>query len=166
MPLIEPHVDDLDNSVSPPSPRSALFFDGTNWRVPRVDTHGRVQVRGEDQLFTFKESLASTRTAAISGADGFIDSVGPVAGLVWKVTNVRSINKTSPTTRHHYYMMEGGVHFGLNEVVAALAAGDPAFYNGEVWLEPGQTVRVYFTGGLVADQCQVDLTGCTMTKET
>lgn len=57
MPGIEPHLDDAAGDVSPPEPRSALFFDGTNFRVARVDADGHIQI---DVITTVMDALAAT----------------------------------------------------------------------------------------------------------
>jgi len=172
---------------SPPSPRTALFWNGTAWQWALVDAAGRLQidvvdaaglqdalqsvatdrliVRGEDQLFSFRERLGSTRTAAISGAGGFIASNPVPAGRVWKVTNIHASDLTSPTTSHAFAIQRGAATYYFNQNTAAFAIGEGSFYNGEVWLEPTDVVRVWFTGGLGADNCIVTLTGYEMTKE-
>lgn len=125
----------------------------------------RLIVRGEDQFFSYKQNLGSRTSGVVSGAGGYLDSASPPAGLIWKITNVRSVDITSPTTSHVYMGRWGGVNYSFAEEVAALAAGGNAFYHGEMWLESGQVIRVYFTGSLAADNCEINLTGHVMTLE-
>jgi len=166
MPNIEPHLNDALNPVSPPEPRTALFWDGTHWHVPRVDDHGRVQVRGEDQLHSFLAVAGLARSAVISGAGGFVDSLPCLAGEIWHITNITAYDATSPTTQHTFILRHGGVDFEIDTEVAAIAAWQTTHYHGHVWLDENDTIRVYFIGGLVGDTCHVILTGHSMTLET
>ncbi|GAJ19150.1 unnamed protein product, partial [marine sediment metagenome] len=91
----------MDGKVTPkrmPSPRTALGYDGTDFHALKVDSKRRLSVRGEDQLFSYKEPLLNTRNAAISGADGYSNSNTVSEGEVWVVTSVSAIDMTSPTT--------------------------------------------------------------------
>jgi len=125
----------------------------------------RLVVRGADQLFSYNTSLLNRTVGVISGAGGFLASGSPAAGLVWKVTNVRAVDRTSATTAHEYVIFRAATTYDFEEVVAAMPALTNSFYHGEVWLEAGDLIRVYFAGGLVADTCWVELTGHVMTKE-
>lgn len=124
------------------------------------------KVRGEDQLPSYKESLVSTVTGAVSGAGGYLDSPAPAAGLVWKVTNVHTTDVTSATAAHTYMVQRGAASYRFWAEVSALAAGARSFYRGEVWLEPADTIRVIYAGSKAADSCMIDLTGVVMTKHT
>ncbi len=68
MPLIEPHLDDGANKVSPPEPRSALFFDGTNWRVARVSATGYLEI---DVLTSTLPAGAATE-ATLASVDAYL----------------------------------------------------------------------------------------------
>ena len=125
----------------------------------------RLKVRGEDQLFSFKGVLANTRNAVIFGANGYVDSQPVPANTIWCVTNFKAFNNTSPTTAHIYELNHDGARYGFGDEVAAFAAGDPSYWSGFLWLDPSDTIRVYFTGGLVGDTCYIVLTGYIMTLE-
>jgi len=125
-----------------------------------------LQVRGRDQLHSFNTILASTRAAAISGTDGWVDSASPGAGALWIVTHVAATDATSATTRHRHFFRHLTINFDLKDQSDAFPAGTYSFDRPLLWLAEGDTVRVYFTGGLVDDQCTVRLLGHTMTLET
>lgn len=148
-----------------PYPNAVVGWTGAIWHCLSVDGEGRLEVRGEDQHFSFRERLASVRTAVISGAGGYLDSNAVTAGRIWKVTNIHAVDVVTATTMHTYMVQRGANFWYFYEPRAALVAGVPSFYHGELWLEPIDTVRVWFTGGLVGDTCIVTLTGYEMTKE-
>jgi len=125
----------------------------------------RLKVRGEDQLFTFKGVLASRNEGAISGAGGYIESGAVPAGEIWVLTNVVATDGTTATTAHTAYVMHDGATVYLYEARAAYAADVKSSWGGHAYLDVGDTVRVYFTGGLVADTVRVDILGHRMTVE-
>ncbi|MBA7613091.1 hypothetical protein ES703_20334 [subsurface metagenome] len=171
----------------PPSPRTALFWNGTAWQWALVDAAGHLQidvqtilglegalqsvgtdrliVRGEDQLFSFLGTLANARTADISGADGFVDSTPVAAGEVWAITHVVPSDNTSPTTAHRADVDHDGGAFRVSRQVTAFAAAIASYHTIAVFLDPSDFIRVYFTGGLVGDKCTVRLHGYRMTLE-
>ncbi len=130
-----------------------------------MDDHGRVQVRGEDQLFSYEGSLGQSRTAAISGAGGFVDSNSCAAGEIWCVTTIASRDQTTATTRHGYSANVQAALHNIGEVERAIPAWRVAYLYGWWWLNPGEFVRVDFIGGLAGDLCYVALTGYRMTLE-
>jgi len=126
----------------------------------------QLQVRGEDQLFSFKGVLCSYRTAKISGADGYIDSNPVPAGEIWCVTSIGANDIDTATTRHRYLLSHPPAATRFYKVDAVIAATDYTYWGGWIWLDPGDTIRVNFIGGLVNDDCAVALTGHIMTLET
>jgi len=126
----------------------------------------RLQVRGEDQLFSFAGSLAALSSGVISGLNGYFDSATPGAGEIWVVTNIRTVDVTNATTEHRFYVRSGGSDARFHDVVEAIAAGLSRYYHGHVYLSAGDVVRVYFWGGQVGDTVAVHLTGHKMTLET
>lgn len=195
---------------NPPSPRTALFWNGTAWQWALVDAAGHLQidvlstvmdaaaataanqalilaqlqliedmrdalqsvatdrliVRGEDQLFSFQIVMANTRSAAVSGAGGWVDSMPCAPGDIWHVTNVAAYDNTSPTTEHLVWLRHNGVNYVVGREVAAFAAWDASVYHGDFWLDEDDTVRVRFAGSLAGDICTVEVTGYVMTLET
>ncbi len=149
----------------PPSPRTALFWNGTAWQWALVGLGGRLQVRGEDQLFSYREALGRPSDGVISAAEGYRDSIPPPAGEIWKVTNVDVVDITTPTTEHRYNTFVGAVLCRFDTITQAFAAAEHSAYHGEVWLDAGDVIRCYFIGGLVGDRCIVTLTGYRMTLE-
>ncbi len=167
MPDIEPHLaDDGVTRVSPPDPRTALFWDGTHWHVPRVDDHGRVQVRGEDQVFSIKGVLAETETADLTEASGGILSDVVPDGEYWVITNITALDLDNATTGHVYYARHNNFNYEFERLYEALAANRPSSYHGHVYLDSKDTIQVTFVGGLIGDTCKIILTGHIMTLET
>lgn len=171
----------------PPSPRTALFWNGAAWQWALVDAAGNLQidvvdaaglqdalqsvatdrliVRGEDQLYSIAGTLEGNTTGAISGVDGYIGSPAVAAGQRWKLTSVAAANATTPTTRMLFYRRTGGVEYLFHDEIRAFAIGDWATWSGELWLAPTDVIRAYFIGGLVADVCVIDVLGHTLTIE-
>ena len=149
-----------------PSPRTALGWDGTVYRPIRMFTDGTVQVRGEDQLFSFKEPLGVRRTSTISGPNGWGDSASPPAEQVWIVTAIAARDTTSPTTAHRYQFTGMPLTPDFFEQVQAFGIDALSTWGGHLYMVQGNTVRVTFTGGLANDSVRVELTGYIMTLET
>ncbi len=149
-----------------PDPRALLGYDGINFHVPKVDSDGRPIVRGEDQIFTYKGRLASHSRGAISGAGGYRDSKSPPEGEIWVVTNAVAYDRTTATTQHLYGSMEGADFITFYRQTEAFGVGVVSDYQGLLYLEEGDAVKVYFTAALAGDDCVVQLTGQIMTLET
>jgi len=126
----------------------------------------RLQVRGQDQLFSYYSALNSIRSAALSGANGYLDSATPPAGQSWKITNICVVDATSPCTAIRFYTRVGVTTYDLHWDTAAFAAGERHTWQGEVYLDAGDVIRVYFIGALAADTCVIRLFGHIMTLET
>lgn len=151
---------------SPPSPRAALFWNGATWQAALVGPGGRLQVRGEDQLYSVEAGLVTARTAAISGAGGFIDSNNPGAGTLWKVTSVGVQNQTSPFTRVEMMIRRGATDYHFHSETFAWGAGAFASVQCEKWLATTDIIRVWLAGALAGDTIKISLTGHVMTLET
>ena len=148
-----------------PAPRAGLAWDGTDYRVPASDVKGHLQVMGADQLISYKASVLAKRLAAISGAGGYLETAAVTAGEVWKVTNLMARDRATATTIHTYQVFRGATYYMIGEVRGSFAALTSTFWQGEVWLDAGDTVRVFFTGGAAGDSCEIDLAGQRMSKE-
>lgn len=129
-----------------------------------VDTD-KLQVRGKNQLFSYKGTLESNRDIAISGANGYAESNAPGAGEVWCVERVSAKDYTTATTMHTLAHNKGGAVSPLEYRAAALALNVYSHGPMIVFLDPADVIRVGFTGGAVADTCRVTLHGYIMTKE-
>jgi len=148
-----------------PMPRAMLGWDGADYRVPRMRADGALQVRGEDQLFSFKGVLVETRTAVVSGASGYIESIVVPAGEVWVVTTLAARDSTSPITSIYFQARHDGVNVEVYSEWGAFVAYQSAVWSGHTYLDPGDTIRVGFAGSLVGDSCILDITGYRMTLE-
>ena len=140
-----------------------LGFDGTNFSALRVDTSGRLKVRGEDQLFSYQGSVANQSRGVPSGAGGYRESASPPAGTIWVITNLSAGDITTATTEHFYGLQRGVVGHAVYVTRAAFAANQRTNYATRLYLVPGDTIRVTFTGSLVTDDCALDIIGYSMT---
>lgn len=146
-------------------PQAALFYDGTFYLPARVDSKGRVRVRGEDQLFSFRSTLLKTRQWPISGDDGYCNSDEVPAGEVWVVTSVSGVDMTTPTTEVLMTILRGETLYYFHTDNAYKHAGQAWTVQCEKHLTEDDLVQVYFSGGLAGDDCWVTLTGHIMTLE-
>ncbi len=126
----------------------------------------RILIRGMDQLHSFAGVLCSTRTALISGANGFVRSHLVPAGLIWHVTHIAAADLTNATTAHDYAIEHDLSGYAFHWDVAAFATGVHSQYPCNLWLDPSDDIYVTFVGGQAGDSCLVRLIGEIMTLET
>jgi len=125
----------------------------------------RLMVKGEAQLWNYAGSLASTREAIISGANGYVESNAPPAGQIWCVQHIVTKDATSPTTAHDVRYNRAGTIANIDLQTRAIAANEKLYFHQPVYLDPGDVLRVVFVGALAGDSCRVDLQGSIMTLE-
>jgi len=126
----------------------------------------RLQVRGEDQLFSFDVAISEKRTAAISAAGGFIATIAVPAGKIWLLTTIVVKDITSATTSHGYTVFDTVDLIEFYRETSAFGAGVGSYWGGQLYMNAGDKVYVYLSGGLVGDSCQIHYTGYQMTVET
>lgn len=126
----------------------------------------RLQVRGSDQLISFAGVLSNAVSTAISGAGGFVASGAVPAGKLWKVTGISARDDTTAPGKVRITAYHDSVAYMLEEVPTGLAANDWTSWDGEVWLDVSDTIRVYFASGLAGDNCRVEIHGMIMTAES
>lgn len=126
----------------------------------------RLLVHGMDQLYSYQEPLHVLRNAAISGADGYIDSNSPGAGKVWIVTTLGARDRTTPINGVLSYLRADAVNSIWNHETTAFAVNQWQTTHVWKWLEQGDVARCYLDGSLVGDTCEVSFTGHVMTLET
>ncbi|GAI61420.1 unnamed protein product [marine sediment metagenome] len=151
---------------NPPSPRTALFWNGTAWQYALVGLGGRLIVRGEDQLFSISGVLAITVAGLISGADGTIQTPAVPAGSYWVVTSVVARDVTSPTTAIALHNFHNGVGTNIKRELRAFAANEDLCWTGHTYLDVDDVILAEYSGGLVGDTCGLHVTGYVMTVET
>ncbi len=149
-----------------PSPRTPLVWDGTAYRAVRGHTDGTVQVRGEDQLFSFKGVVAEWRSLLLVGADGYIESTAVPGGECWIITTVSGTDAARAFTRASITNLHDGVPVTLRSEDKAFGVAEHANWSGHTYLDVGDRIRMYFTGGQNNDSCTISITGYRMTVET
>jgi len=125
-----------------------------------------LQVRGSDQLFTFQNTLLDVTTDTISGAQGYIRSHSPPAGTIWAITNITALDNTNPITRVVFEVDRSGFTPYLGDSIAIAAPYNAAYWQGQVWITPAETIYCVYLGALAGDSCRIDLHGYAMTLET
>lgn len=149
-----------------PEPRTLLAWDGVRYRPLLIDLSRRLQVRGEDQVFSFKDTLEILVTGDLPVADGSLATGLVPAGEIWVITGVAATNATAPWTSLVVSRDSGGVGYRFGGVVNAFAIGDIVSWEGLQYAKEDDAIRAYFFGGLLNDSCAIWVTGYTMTKET
>ncbi len=166
MPELRPHHDPAGVMASPPSPRAVLLWDGTYWRAARAHTDGTVQVRGEDQLHSFGGVLANLRESALVAAGGSANSASCPAGVIWHVTAVAAVDRTTATTAHRYQLTHGADRPIFYNPIQAFATSHRSSWHGDLWLDEDDYISVWFAGGLIGDTCRISIAGEIFTLET
>jgi len=171
-----------------PNPGAALGWDGTDFRVVTVDAAGNLQVdvvspdglagalqsvatdrlivRGEDQLFSFKDEYHENVWIdnAAAGNNTILGSVVPV-GDVWVITSLLAYNETSACTRIHVGIRVGVMIRFLNHNQTC-AVYEAAAWTGWVPMCAGNRVQSDFVGCVLNDNLSFHIHGFKMTKET
>jgi len=159
----------LEGQVTPkrlPSPRTILGWDGTDFFALKVDSKGRLIVRGEDQLFSMNQVLGLSINAVISGADGYISSGTVALGRYWVVTTVVAFDVTTAVTRITMDTVHDGVRCEIHAEERAFGLVERACWSGHTYLDKDDEIRAYFQGGLAGDQVRLRITGYQMDYET
>jgi len=157
------------NEVHPfrtPAPNAPIIWDGTDWRAIAGDTAGRVQVRGEDQLFSYKDRYAEEKSNinAAAGPNSLEASNVP-AGEVWFVQAVSMLNRNTAATNVYAEARApgAGVRFFLDD---SLVADVVTLWNGLILLKAGDHIRVHWEGCSAGDELYMWVHGYKMTLET
>jgi len=179
----------VDYIVPPqsPMPRAAQGYDGTDFITIRVSpagymtpfslwtgvlwvpwsgtVAGRGRVRGEDQLFSIKDTHRAIYSYVMPGAGDYsLMGLHPPVDEVWVITSILAINYTGPSTSIRIGVAEPGLPTYCGLVVAP-AALVPAVYSG--WLPVLNIGQVFatFTGVAAGDTLSLDVHGFEMTLE-
>ena len=149
-----------------PKPVGMLGWDGTDFWAVKVDTSGRVQVRGSDQLFSFHDRLHIAISATVSGANGYISSGAVPAGVVWVITQAGARDNTTATTSHYYCVYDGATLAYVYELKGTIVQWQMSSLHSQIYLKEGDSLRVYFQGSTSTDNAWLGINGYIMTKES
>jgi len=125
----------------------------------------RLQVRGEDQLFSYAEPLVVRTQGNPTGIYHVMASAAVPAGQVWVVTTIASADYTTALTSMDFTKTHGVIGIGLWQSIRAFAIAELGFWGGHIYMEEGDVVTVSYGGGLNTDTCIIFLNGYIMTKE-
>ena len=126
----------------------------------------RLIVSGEDQLFTFADTLEIHVAGAPSGADGYLESPAVGVGEVWCLTNVVVEDEDTDLTSIRACRCSGGVCYCFGCTTKAIPKTDRICWHGVEYAAPGDTIRATLIGSQAADTCHMWITGYKMTLET
>lgn len=141
------------------------FIDNLYGALHSVNSDEMV-VRGEDQLYSVKDVIGFRHEAGMNADNGYITTGSVPAGELWKVTNLSATNRVRATTTHEYDYYHAGAPIYLLEDSTGWAATVRSQWIGEIWMAPGDFLRVSFIGGLSGDTCRLAVAGHKMTLET
>jgi len=193
-----------------PSPRAALFWNGTAWQWALVDAAGNLQVdviasglpagaataanqalilaqvqaiedlthalqsvatdrlivRGEDQLFSYKDRYIerTVRANAAAGVNQLVGTIVP-AGEVWVVTAAGAVNQTSTCTAISVGMIVGAIDYYFGGQ-ATTVIRELVECGHTMILKTGDRVIGDFQGCTLNDTLILNMNGYKMTLET
>jgi len=170
-----------------PWPRAVLGWDGTTWRVMAVDAAGnlqvdvlsnanldgalqsvgadRLQVRGEDQLFSFDEPYLEAQQALAVAAGHRILQTGAIpAGDIHVVTNIVAQNGSSVNPYIYVAITRGGVDYVVARSTTPVV-GEGIQLQCKLYLIPGDVVLAYFRACALNDNIFLWVVGYVMTQE-
>lgn len=170
-----------------PRPVSVLGWDGTRFRVFTLDAAGqlqidvlsnanldgalqsvgtdRLQVRGEDQLFTindFVEEFLWSQNAA--GNTEVVTGALVPAGLVWIVTGIRAWNMDGPCDDISLWFNLGAGNRTIKFGILPLE-DEHVEWDGLLNVPAGGNLSAYFRGIAVNDRVYLNYWGYSMTRE-
>ena len=170
-----------------PMPRALLGWDGADYYVIRSDAVGnvqvnvlgnanldqalqsiagdRLQVRGEDQLFSYRGQVLEL-VANLLAAAGWNDlAIAAVpAGEVWCITNIMAYDQNNAPTQLRFDILSGGVQYHLARWGAtALDIGQNL--QGQWYLGEGDQISATFAGCVLNDDLYLHAVGYRMTLE-
>lgn len=171
-----------------PTPRTALGYDGEDFRALKVNLDGELQnasldllavlwnclrsvgtdrfmVKGEDQLFSYKDRYAE-RVVDLDPAGPWISLPGtPVPpGEVWFVQAMRGVDATGIPTLVELRVGGAGVTASLT-IATPTAAAESILWSGEIVMAEGDVASARFDGFTAGDGLYLDIWGLKMTKE-
>jgi len=148
------------------SPVTPLGHDGEDFWALKTDTSGRLKIRGEDQLFSFKGRYME-RVFVDNAADGgnlLYGSVVP-SGEIWVVTNMLARDYNTAQTRIYLQVNDGSIDYTL-KMATNLGVNEPAEWSGQVYLVGGDRLTAYFASCAAGDDLYFYAHGYKMTVET
>lgn len=130
-----------------------------------ADAAGRLSVRGEDQLFSFKEMLCERLSHTKVGAGNYsLDSPTPPANEVWVVTNVVMWNDTTAGNRQVIQLFDGVGVAALKQTVTSVV-DEGTQWTGHAYLEDDDLIRGRFYACAGGDVLSMSVVGYKMSKE-
>jgi len=171
-----------------PDPRSILGYDGSNFFVIKTDSDGhlqvdvleidvlaaalqsvatdRFQVRGEDQLHSYEDTLQIYVTGELPIDDGWLATDPVPAADVWVITNIQLENATTSVNSARVVRWIGATPYYFGCLTRDIPFGEIVCWCGWQWAKDGHVITGQFVGGKTGDVCRMWITGHIMTKET
>jgi len=126
----------------------------------------RLLVRGMDQLYSFLDALPTLYVGNPSGDDGFVETEAVAAGQIWHLTALCIRDDNRLLTKIEYVFRRAAADFTFDFNPNGVAAATWWPVKCDLWLRPGDTIRLYCTGCQATDTMRFHALGDRMTKET
>lgn len=124
-----------------------------------------LQVRGQDQLFSFAAPLGDRVTGNPDPATFQLSSSIVPAGQVWVVTTIVGVDYSTPLTAMYFSLLRGVTGYEVWGQVRAFGIADYGVWAGHLYLQENDHIAIAYGGALVTDTCGLFLNGHIMTKE-
>jgi len=146
--------------------RTLPGFDGAHFQPLLVDASRRLQVRGQDQLLSFKEPLVDSKSELDPDAGTVQIRSDPVpAGQIWKITSA-CIYATSPTITKYAFGTVISAAARMHEWYDTPTDSQPYTWHGELWLKEGDMTLANYYACTAGDSLYFITYGHKMTLET
>lgn len=145
-----------------PYPRSALGWDGVDYRVLSINDDARLQAPLVPRVFNhygqYRQQVVELNPGVI---DYILYGTACPVGLLFKITNIYAFDSTTNITSIHIGTRLGVQLYDIH-AYAPTAAGDPLMWNGEIWVDPTYQIFAQYNGSLVGDDLFLNIHGYIM----
>lgn len=144
---------------SAPYPRTAMGWDGVDFRAIAVDAAGRVLTNAGGEPFNY-QNYYTVQTVNFAAGAGANTLLAPVigAGLFVVITSISAFDVTSAVTSVAVGLFVGGLLY-RNGYMDTPAINESAIFTGRLVLPAGQRVGAIFAGCVAGDTIYLDATG-------
>lgn len=126
----------------------------------------RLLVRGQDQLFSYDDEIATLVEKVLTENNNYILSDAVLPGKIWIVTTAYAVDLDTALTEITISNRPIPDTVHLLQQIRAFPPGDGLSWAGMTIIKPGGRLRAKFWGSLLGDNTELHFTGYQMTLET